>query len=95
MSTPVRSSMSYLESSFAGVCRPVPCSREPKILRFRYHEMEIDASSIDVHEGDDVSITCDASCVEHNYNPYLRWYGPDRHWISSEKQDDRYVHVPR
>ena len=53
--------------------------------------MEIDASSINVHEGDDVSITCDGSCVGTNYNPYLRWYGPDRYWIASQDQNDRYL----
>ena len=53
--------------------------------------MEIDASSINVHEGDDVSITCDGACVGKNYNPYLRWYGPDRHWIASQEPSDRWV----
>ena len=51
--------------------------------------MEIDASSVNVHEGDDISIICDGSCVDTNYNPYLRWYGPDRYWISSERKEDR------
>ena len=73
----------------ANVCRPEPCIREPKILRLWYHEMEIDARSVNVHEGDDISITCDGSCVGENYNPYLRWYGPDRYWIASEDLGDR------
>ena len=77
------------ETCYAGVCRPIPCVIEPRVLRFWYHEMEIDASSINVHEGDDVSITCDGACVGKNYNPYLRWYGPDRHWIASQEPSDR------
>lgn len=56
--------------------------------------MEIDARSVNVYEGDDISITCDGSCVGEDYNPYLRWYGPDRYWIASESKRDR-IYVER
>lgn len=81
-------------SLVAGVCWPVPCIIEPKVMRFWYHEMELDASSFTVHEGDDISITCDGSCVGEYYNPHLRWYGPDRYWIASENKTAR-IHVER
>lgn len=87
-------SVIIFKTCFAGICRLIPCTIEPKVLRFWYHDMEIDASSINVQEEDDVSFTCDGSCVGNNYNPYLRWYGPDRYWIASQDPRDR-IYVER